>query len=97
MSLSNTIRKAVMDGKSDYIRRLLLNSHQIWLVQFIDKKSFCTAREVANMLDVSIQNASAKLNRLYAAGYITRKSIPAETGGIEYLYMAKPAEPGGGE
>jgi|GEM_PF-1646072 len=89
MTLSDTIRKAVIDGKSEEIRRLLLNSQQIWLVEIVGKKSFCTAREIANMLDVSIQNASAKLNRLYAAGYINRKAMPAETGGIEYLYMAK--------
>ena len=93
MNLSDTIRKAVLDGKSETIRRLLLNSQQIWLIGVVEKKSSCTAREVSNMLNISIQNASAKLNRLYAAGYIDRHAMPAETGGIEYLYTKK-CEPG---
>jgi predicted transcriptional regulator len=35
-----------------------------------------------------VQNASAKLNRLYAAGYIQREMVAAESGGIEFVYMS---------
>lgn len=86
MIISNEIRRAVLDGKSDYIRGLLLNQQQIWLVRLVDREKQITAAGLSSLMDISLQNASAKLSRLYRAGYIQRDMVAADSGGIEYVY-----------
>lgn len=82
------VRRAVLAGNSESIRRLLLNDNQIWLVGFVRREKRLTASGLAGALSVSVQNASAKLNRLYQAGYIQRQMIASESGGIEYVYTS---------
>ena len=89
MKIERTIRKQVMAGNSGDIRSLLLNEDQIELVKKIGKASFITAAEISKDLNVSIQNASSKLNRLYRAGYLERLATSAKSGGIEYVYKAQ--------
>lgn len=86
MIISKEIRRAVLNGQSEYIRGLLLNEQQIWLVNFVKKERRMTASTLANQIDISIHNASAKLSRLYRAGYLQREMVAAESGGIEYVY-----------
>jgi len=38
------------------------------------------------MEEISIQNASAKLKKLYNSGYLSRSEETAESGGIEFIY-----------
>ncbi len=61
------------------------NSDLIYYV--LDRKQVTTAR-VSKDLNLSIQNASTKLKKLMAEGYILRTEEIAESGGIEYIYTA---------
>lgn len=83
---ASIIRQAVIAGQSDLIRDLLLNQNQLDLIKCIETRGEMTAHRLALIDDISIQNASAKLQRLYRSGYIGRRSRSAESGGIEYVY-----------
>lgn len=88
--LEPIIREAVLAGQADIIRGLLLNENQLSLIDCIATQGEITAHRLALMDDLTIQNASAKLNRLYRSGYISRQSRSAETGGIEFVYRSTP-------
>lgn len=88
--IEKSIRQAVRSGHSDLIRDLLLNENQLSLLECIEAQGEMTAHRLALMDDLSIANASAKLNRLHRAGYVTRASRSAETGGIEFVYRSQP-------
>lgn len=47
-----------------------------------------TTAEIADRLEISVQNASSKLKKLSAKGYISRCERVAESGGIEFVYRA---------
>ncbi|MFV3305164.1 winged helix-turn-helix domain-containing protein [Pseudomonas sp. NY15181] len=47
-----------------------------------------TAAKVAEALKISVPNASTKLKKLKDQGYILRAEEAAESGGIEYVYLA---------
>lgn len=47
-----------------------------------------TAAKVAEALKISVANASTKLKKLKDQGYILRAEETAESGGIEYVYLA---------
>lgn len=47
-----------------------------------------TASMVAEALQISVPNASTKLKKLKDQGYILRAEETAESGGIEYVYLA---------
>ncbi|MDU9408948.1 DNA-binding protein [Pseudomonas sp. zfem001] len=47
-----------------------------------------TAAKVAEVLNISVANASTKLKKLKDQGYILRAEETAESGGIEYIYRA---------
>lgn len=86
MSINHTIREAVLSGKSADIRKLLLTPEQINLVKFVEMKGSVTSHFVKGLLDISSQNASAKLRRLHDAGYLRMIERNAESGGIERVY-----------
>jgi predicted transcriptional regulator len=86
MELGNEIRRAVLGHQGQYIRQLLLNREQILLVKEIEKNGTLRASLLAHNKGISIQNASAKLNRLFTAGYLDRIETSAPSGGIEYFY-----------
>lgn len=88
MIIENEIRRAVLAGKSEFVRGLLLNDSQVELVRAIESTGSMDTATLAKQLGVSLQNASAKLHRLYTAGYLHRKMVSAESGGIEYVYTA---------
>lgn len=87
-SIGKSIQQQVLDGASTNIRRMLLTPTQISLFKTIHAHGEVTTSFVVNLLGVSSQNASAKLQRLYNGGYLARGERDAETGGIEYVYEA---------
>ena len=89
MSTEREIRKMVMAGDSGDIRNLLLTDSQISTVRWVSGRKFATAANLAFILGVSIQNASAKFNRLHKAGYLERLTTSAKSGGIEHVYRAQ--------
>lgn len=83
------VRKLVMEGKSDEIRRLLLSPKQRAIVQWVRDRDEATARELADHMGISIQLASGTLRHLYQIGYLIRGGMTHETGGTEYIYLAR--------
>ncbi|EIM98154.1 hypothetical protein WQE_25498 [Paraburkholderia hospita] len=58
------------------------------LLNYVLEHKCVLASHVAADLDLSVQNASTRLKRLVADGYILRTEDIASTGGIEYKYTA---------
>lgn len=58
------------------------------LLDFIMKEGEVTTSKVVQKFDVSAQNASAKLKKLYATGLILGSKAVAESGGLEFIYKA---------
>ncbi|MBH2029321.1 MAG: MarR family transcriptional regulator [Moraxellaceae bacterium] len=58
------------------------------LLDFVLNRKNVTTSSVAKELNISVQNASTRLKRLVAEGYLIRSEEPSITGGIEYLYSA---------
>lgn len=56
------------------------------LLDFIYSRDSVTTAMVADLLDVSVQNASGKLKKLYNQGFILGKKEIAESGGLEFIY-----------
>lgn len=62
-------------------------SNRALLDLVISNRSLTTSK-ASSTLDISVQNASTKLKKLFEDGYITRSEEAAETGGKEYIYHA---------
>ncbi|PMS15563.1 DNA-binding protein [Trinickia dabaoshanensis] len=58
------------------------------LLNYVLEHKCVLASQVASDLGLSVQNASTRLKRLVADGYILRTEDIANTGGIEYRYNA---------
>lgn len=56
------------------------------LLDFIYNQDSVTTAMVAEHFDVSVQNASGKLKKLYNQGFIIGKKEVAESGGLEFIY-----------
>lgn len=81
----------------DYIRELYMQTPALMaylkiteregaIIHFVRKERDATSVMVADEFGLSIQNASTSLKRLHEKGYLFRKEISHETGGIEYSY-----------
>lgn len=58
------------------------------LIDYVLFKGAVLASRVATDLNITVQNASTRLKKLVAQGYILRNEVVAETGGIEYVYQS---------
>ena len=58
------------------------------LLDYILKNRAATTSQVAKYFDITAQNASTRLKKIYSAGYINRTEETAETGGKEFVYKA---------
>jgi hypothetical protein len=58
------------------------------LLDFIMMEGTATTSSVSKKFDVSAQNASAKLKKLFEFGLILRTKETAESGGFEFIYKA---------
>lgn len=56
------------------------------LLSLVMKEKSITTSSVASALDISPQNASAKLKKLFALGLVMGSKQAAETGGMEFVY-----------
>lgn len=56
------------------------------LLDFIYSQDSVTTAMVADHFDVSVQNASGKLKKLYNQGFILGKKEVADSGGLEFIY-----------
>lgn len=58
------------------------------LVEYVLQKGAVTTSQVAADLGLSVQNASTRLKSLVLQGYFLRVEEAAESGGIEFKYLA---------
>jgi len=58
------------------------------LLEFIYDQGVVTTSKVAEHFDISTQNASGKLKKLYNQGFILGSRQSAESGGHEFVYKA---------
>ena len=58
------------------------------LLDLVMKVGAVTTAKVAETLGVSAQNASAKLKKLHSLGLVLGTKQAAESGGMEFLYLA---------
>jgi len=58
------------------------------LLDFVMSEDTVTTSKVAAKLDVSAQNASAKLKKLFSLGLLVGSKQVAESGGMEFIYKA---------
>ena len=78
----------VWNGKSCDICGPKMNSSTEELMTLIFHLGSTTAAAVAAELNISVPNASTRLKKLVDQGYILRAEETAESGGIEYRYLA---------
>lgn len=65
-----------------------VNSATKDLLDFIHGQDFVTTSMVADRFDISVQNASGKLKKLYNQGFTVGRKEVAESGGLEFVYRA---------
>jgi hypothetical protein len=58
------------------------------LIDYVLKNRSVTASGVAEDLEITVPNASTKLKKLVSQGFILRHEEVAESGGVEYIYLA---------
>jgi len=58
------------------------------LLNYIFDEDYVTTAMVGSRFDVSAQNASGKLKKLYNQGFIVGNKEVAESGGLEFIYRA---------
>jgi hypothetical protein len=58
------------------------------LVSYVLQAGEASAAQVAQDLNMTVQNASTRLKKLYVQGYFLRTEATADSGGIEFLYEA---------
>lgn len=66
--------------------RLTESMKKIFNFIYLNKKN--TTSEVAVALNLSVQNASTQLKKMYEQGYVMRQEEVAESGGKEFFYKA---------
>ena len=82
---ATVVRKLILEDL-DTIRACLLTEHLVSVLTLINLEKNMTSGRLSIILDISPQNASAKLTKLFTKGYLVRKEVTSETGGIEYVY-----------
>ena len=58
------------------------------IFDFVFKNGLSSASQVADYLDMKVNNASTKLKALYEEGFLLRPEDKSDTGGVEYKYFA---------
>lgn len=88
--LDRTIRNLVMTNLVD-IKRLFLTPAAVSAIKFIASKSDgVISNDIAEKYNISVQNASQHLTNLHNKGYLVRREIKSDSGGIQYVYWASP-------
>ena len=65
-----------------------INSSTKVLLDFIIREGTTTTSKVSETFEISVQNASSKLKKLYNQGFILGSKEIAQSGGIEFIYKA---------
>lgn len=88
-SFKSKIRREVMKGNSSIIKEILLSEEELKLVNYLTINGNTTTHDLTVLHNISSQNASSKLNKLYQKGYLNRRERTAASGGNEFIYFPK--------
>jgi len=80
------IREFSLAGKNDRIKFLMISPRDRVIRAFVVNKREATASDVAKEFNISIQNASGTLTKLYRKGYFRRNEQLQDSGGYEWVY-----------
>lgn len=80
----NNIRKLVLAGKTNQIKKILLTPAQLSLLKSI--KGEITSREAGIDLCISTQNAGQRLQWIERKGYLVSREELDPTGGYYLIY-----------
>ena len=79
----------------DIVRRLTLSDYQINLVRLVQKQGFgLTTEALSYEYNITTQNASSQLRKLWERGYLNRVNVGDGTGGTVYKYTLSAAVEG---
>jgi DNA-binding MarR family transcriptional regulator len=81
--------RAMMLNNKDQIDRLRISDLERSMFNYIDGFECVHAVEIAKRFNISIQNASTRLKRLFDKGYLVRVELSSPTGGVEYQYHTR--------
>lgn len=82
----DNIRKTILENHST-IKELMLSDRQIEIIKSAGLG--LTSIMIAGCYDITINNASSQLKKLYDKGYLSREEFISESGGIEYIYKRR--------
>ena len=89
MKVHDNLRSLVLRDRSA-AKALILTPSLIKTVRMIqDTPKGITAREPSEMLGISVQGPSLRLNSLWKKGYLTREQENDTSGGIYYRYFGR--------
>jgi len=69
------------------LKELSISKRQFELINQL-KRTQATSRDIADMYDICVQNASQQLKNLFTKGYLERIEIEDKTGGYLFEYTA---------
>lgn len=70
------------------LEKIRLSDHQVKVISRIntlDEPSI-TSKILSDSMRISLQSASSQLSRLWHKGYLERRSVVQESGGVEHRY-----------
>ena len=83
--LRKDLMLSVLENR-EYFKDVFISQRQCDIVNFVVSKFKCFSVDVANKFDISVQSSSTQMKRLYEIGYLDRKEVCSDSGGIEYEY-----------
>lgn len=81
--------RLLMKTYPEFMRNIRLTEGEIKILDIVKSSNRITAPELAHAISVSLQNAGAKLKKLFDKGYLSREQEADPTGGIIYIYHHK--------
>jgi len=85
--IDKKFRKLMLDCP-DVVRKSILTDNQIDIARLVHKlPTPIYSTDIADILNISVQNASVQLKKLVDSGYATRYEVVSKTGGMEFQYL----------
>lgn len=85
-NFNETLRMSMLNIP-DFVNSIRLSDKQINLVRSIQQEDYgMTTHDIANELNITTQNASTQLSKLWRKGYLNRTKRSDVTGGDIYEY-----------
>jgi len=80
--------RRLMIDHPEIVRASILTDRQIEIARMVhEMPTPIYSRDIADRLNISVQNASVQLANLVKAGYAKRYEVVSKTGGIEHEYL----------